>query len=214
MGLRGTLLSDGGSDRLLLPIIRWLLEDLGSLAPEIRWANPYLFPPTTRSLLERAVAAVDLEPCEILFVHRDAERESLAQRIGEIHGALQSAFAVVPFVCIVPVRMTEAWLLFDEAAIRGAAENPRGTVPLDLPRLTQGESLADPKERLRSTLCVAADLRGRHLKKFQQGLSHAVHQVAERVNDYGPIRGLPAFAEFERELRRLLGTFESQGRGS
>jgi hypothetical protein len=87
-------------------------------------------------------------------------------------------------------------------------------VPLDLPRPTQVESIPDTKERLRSTLCLAADLRGRHLKKFQQGLSHAVHQVAERVNDYGPIRGLPAFAKFERDLGRIMRTFVSQGRGT
>jgi hypothetical protein len=41
----------------------------------------------------------------------------------------------VRHIPVVPVRMTEAWLLADEFAIRSAPGNPNGTQSLDLPDL-------------------------------------------------------------------------------
>lgn len=54
----------------------------------------------------------------------------------------------VPHVCVIPVRMTEAWLLFDEAAIRQAAGNRLGRAPLALPPLDEVEQEPDPKSLL------------------------------------------------------------------
>jgi hypothetical protein len=41
----------------------------------------------------------------------------------------------MPVVCVVPVRMMEAWLLIDEMAIRRVAGNPNGRIPIELPVL-------------------------------------------------------------------------------
>ncbi len=60
-------------------------------------------------------------------------------------------------ILIVPVRMQEPWLLFDEQAIRWAAGNPGGKTALALPRLTQLESLPDPKETLYGLLVTASE---------------------------------------------------------
>ena len=63
-------------------------------------------------------------------MHRDAEREFARTRLAEIEAAIKSAteaaleLIAVKCVRIVPVRMTEAWFLFDEAAIRRAANRP------------------------------------------------------------------------------------------
>ena len=44
-------------------------------------------------------------------------------------------------VCVVPIRMTESWLLISEPAIRRAASNPRGREVIHLPRLQKMEEV-------------------------------------------------------------------------
>ena len=121
--LRLTLVSDGSSDRALLPILRWLLINGGvNLGIRETWADfrSLRYPP--RGLSRRIIRGVELFPCDVLFVHRDAETESPKSRRKEIEDALDAAFrdscSALPAVCVVPVRMTEAWLLSDGSAIR------------------------------------------------------------------------------------------------
>jgi len=63
-----------------------------------------------------------------------------------------SRYRTVEVVPAVPVRMTEAWLLFDEAAIRRAAGCPNGSMPLELPSLKTSEDIPDPKTILHEAL--------------------------------------------------------------
>jgi hypothetical protein len=206
--LRGTLLSDGRRDRQLIPVLRWLFNDLSGPAVDLRWANPSLFP-DVHGLANRSRAAIDLEPCDVLFVHRDAERESLAVRRAEIIDSLGGELPGVPFVCIVPVRMTEAWFLFDQGAIRTAANNPRGTAALTLPELRAVEDLADPKSALNRALQTATNLKGRHLERFRRELPSAVYRVSELIEDFSPLRALPAFRSFEDDVREAVAAFVS-----
>ncbi|HSN99332.1 MAG TPA: hypothetical protein VLS89_13645 [Candidatus Nanopelagicales bacterium] len=97
--------------------------------------------------------------------------------------------------------MSEAWLLFDEPAIRFAAGNPSGKVPLDLPRPRDVESI-HAKDRLYQCLKTASGLKGHRLQKFSP--EHRVQIVAERIEDYSPLRRLEAFVALEKELRLAL----------
>ena len=104
---------------------------------------------------EKIQAAVKWYPCDLLFIHRDAEGQSLLERKAEIDEAVSLAcktVAIPPAIAVVPVRMTEAWLLFDIPAIRAAAGNPNGSVDLDLPRLADVEGL--PLDRDDGTIVV------------------------------------------------------------
>ncbi|MCJ7687521.1 MAG: DUF4276 family protein [Desulfobacteraceae bacterium] len=163
--IRYTLISDGSSDRALLPILTWILREKGDIRrvqPE--WADLRRLPQPPQTLRERILSAIDLFPCDLLFIHRDAEREDPESRYREIRNALQEATKLgfqAPAVCVVPVRMTEAWLLFDEPAIRFAAGNPNGKNPLDMPDLSIIEQVSDPKDVLFEILREASGLRGR-----------------------------------------------------
>ncbi len=108
------------------------------------------------------------------------------------------------FVCIVPVRMTEAWLLFDGTAIRKAADNPNGRVALKLPPVRRVEDLPDPKQMLHEALEIASEKTGRRLEQFRRDLPRRVQRVAEFIADFEPLRAVPAFHEFEEEVRRTL----------
>jgi hypothetical protein len=206
--LRFTLVSDGPSDAALLHPLRWLLQENGAVRPiEAAWADLRAYPKLISGLEYKIGAALELYPCDLLFVHRDAEREPLAKRVEEIRTAVQrigsDLFAGRPFVCVVPVRMTEAWLLFDEAAIRQAAGNPRSTTPLCLPSLDKVEDLPDPKAVLNEALIRATDKPARRLRKFRTG--QAVQRLAELIQDYSPLRRATAFQALEQELQTVLG---------
>ena len=201
-----TLLSDGSSDRALIPILRWILQEQdvkGAIQPE--WADLRRLRDPPRSLADKIVSAIELYPCELLFIHRDSERESRESRINEIDAALTQggpALSTMPVVRVVPIRMHEAWLLSDEAAIRRAAGNPNGTQPLQLPRIQTIEGLPDPKATLHDLLRQASGLHGRRLKTFPV-TKHAA-DVSSFIKDFSPLRTLSAFRLLEADVRAVV----------
>lgn len=201
-GLIYTLVPDGPSDRSLLPVINWLLtSEQVHHVPQL--ADLRALPNPPASLGDRIATALVRFPCDLLFVHRDAEREPADRRIGEIRRAVGDRLAP-RWIPIVPVRMTETWLLIDESAIRTAADNREGRTPLDLPTPRRLESVAEPKTRLRTALLQAADTAGRRRKRFERDIGRRVLRVAELIEDFSPLRQLSAFQAFERATRSAL----------
>ena len=203
--LRYTLISDGSSDRALMPILTWILREKGNVKrvqPE--WADLARLPEPPRGLSERILYAIDLYQCDLLFVHRDAEKEDPKTRYREINSAIREAIQrgfQVPAICVVPVRMTEAWLLFDETSIRLAAGNPNGRNPLDMPELSLIEQMPDPKSVLLQILREASGLSGRRLKKFNTYECRI--RITELVSDFSPLRQLSAFQRLEKDVFAL-----------
>jgi hypothetical protein len=203
--LRFTLVSDGSSDRALLPILRWLLIDRGIRGPIIdQWADLRRLRRRPVGLRERIEAGLDLYPCDLLFVHRDAETARRETRVAEIRAALpwEPVAGTQPSICVIPVRMTEAWLLFDEAALRRAAENPNGRCALMLPRRAGAESLPDPKEYLFELLRTASGLPPR--RRNQLDVHALAHRVAGLIDDFSPLRVLPAFRALEGDVKTFV----------
>lgn len=161
MTLSYMLIGDGSSDRVLLPIIDWVLRRAGHFVTERAWAADAALA-GARSLHDRVHRAVEVYPCDVLFIHRDAETMPPAQRLREIQEA--TAALANRHVAVVPVRMTEAWLLHDERAIRTASGNPGGRSPLDLPRVADLERVVDAKATLFGALQAAADLGARRTR--------------------------------------------------
>ena len=196
---RFALLADGSSDRALLYVLEWTLRQGFS---GLSWLQPG-FGYRSKSGLESDVQrlARTFEP-HVLFVHRDAEGVALEERRREIPPL------PLPCVRVVPVRMTEAWLLIDERAIRTAAGNPSGVVPLDIPALRRIERLPDPKSLLRRLLLQASGQSGRRRQaQFQRDIAQRVRRVAESIPDFAPLRDLEAFVAFEEELLRVVGSW-------
>ena len=108
-----TIVGDGGTDRVLGPIIQWAIHRIDPvvdiLEPEFRKRKGGV-----REFLEHYETGSML-----LFVHRDSETLSRAERLEEFRGIERDD--VVP---VIPVRMSEAWLLIDGSAIATAAGRP------------------------------------------------------------------------------------------
>lgn len=207
MKIRYTLLAEGTSDRALMPIIDWLVTTNSPAATSAdgQFADLPADRREERGLRDKIACALDLFPCDLLIIHRDADRERPNTRFTEIAGAWGEAAAAqsrTHYVPMVPVRMTEAWLLFDEAAIRKAAGNPSGTVHLDLPRPTDCERIADPKERLFACLRTASELSGRRQKQFNPRTAR--RRITDYVDDFTPLRRLRSFQQAERDLTTAL----------
>lgn len=195
-----TLLADGSSDRVLLPILQWLLDQHCSAATELNFADHLPSEPT--GLTERIRAAMDYYPCHLLFVHRDAEGDDPSVRQGQIDAAWAGCNPAVQLVSVVPVRMTEAWLLMDDTAIRGAAGNPRSTATLDLPKPGKLEQHKDPKGALFEALRTASGYSGSRLKDFRPESRR--HRVTELMATFAPLRTLPSFARLESQLQKVF----------
>lgn len=157
----------------------------------------------------RIKVALDLYPCDLLFVHREAEGEEREARETEIHRAVAKAgsrLKIPPVVCVVPVRMMEAWLLFNESAVRRAAGNPNGRMYLDLPRPSTIENMPDPKAKMFDLLREASGLQGRRRKRFVAAGS--ARRIADFLDDFTPLRGVPAFDALEGDVAKMV---ERQG---
>jgi hypothetical protein len=203
MNVKFTLVAEGAADAALLPILAWTIRsDARVQEIDAQFAHQHLLPPPRQGLEARIRKAAELFPADLFIVHRDSDRAHPNDRAREIARAI-NASRLRNGVPVVPVRMSEAWLLIDEAALRSAAGNPRGTIPLPaFPSLGAIERIADPKALLHDLLRTASGLRGRRLAKFDERGS--AKRVAERIDDYRPLRNLDAFARFERDLARAL----------
>lgn len=205
-----TLLSDGSSDKMLMPVLDWLLDQhLRGIPFRGAFADFGLLhkPPPLDRLDLRIKTALYLFPCDILFVHRDAETRSYQERISEIKDALQqigqesTKFWAVK---VIPIRMSEAWLLINEGAIRAASGNRKGKHGLHLPPLNKLESLPNPKNKLIELIRAASDLKGRKLQRLNE--HSAIHRVATYISDFQDLRKLSAFRNLEQELIETLNT--------
>ncbi|WP_088253697.1 hypothetical protein [Fimbriiglobus ruber] len=200
-----TLQSDGPTDRMLLPILNWLLSvHLPDHAVTPQFADLRSAQPT-KGLVNRIRMALFLYPCDVLFVHRDAENDDPGVRVIEIEKsikALNTKMVIPRCVPVVPVRMSEAWLLINERAIRRASGNPNGKSHLALPNIKTLEKQPDPKTLLRELLRNACGLQGRRLKNFNA--EARVPQVAGWIDDdFTPLRALSAFQKLESDIGQL-----------
>jgi Domain of unknown function (DUF4276) len=209
--LNCTLIADGSSDKCLLRIIIWLLEQhFPDFQVQAQWADLRRIPnkKLVDSLDKRIAMGIELYPCEILFIHRDAETETIEKREQEIYEALGKVTKIETMpkiICVIPVRMLESWLIFDEIAIRRAADNPSGKVKLKMPPLKNLEEEPNPKNKLHNLLEEASELPRRRLEKFK--VHQRVHRVAELIDDFSPLLQLPAFKRLENHIQNLNNNF-------
>ena len=184
------VVADGETDRLLVPIIQWAVHRLDPgveiLEPEFRKRRGSI----TDFLRAYRTGAM------LIFVHRDSEGLALEERLQEFDTVDRPD--VVP---VVPVRMSESWILFDGSAIAQAAGSTSSRVPV--PGIVQIENIPDPKDRLDELLFQAAGSPvGRRGRNFKRSIAQHRVSVAEYISDYSPLENLPAFRSFQDSLAR------------
>lgn len=211
MTIRFLLVCDGSSDAALVPHIVRLLISNGQTDPlGSSWHGSR---PLTDKIREGLHHTGE---CDLLLVHRDAEstRETRSagreRRYAEIEDAVQQSGFDGPWVGVVPVRMTEAWLLVDESAIRKVAGRPHGDLPLNLPSPNRAESEANPKGLLLQALVAASGKTGRRLRRFERDIPKLRHQLLEDLPIGGDLEQVPSWVRFRDDLSAALASMVNQ----
>lgn len=202
MTRRGLLLADGPSDLPLAGHLEVLCATAGNDVA-ITAVDPERLSPGDRTVAGRLEWVLAQQPeavPDVIFIHRDAETERADRRREEIDAACRSVGLSCPVVPIVPVRMTEAWLLLDEGAIRTVAGRPTGRQPLDLPTPREAERMADPKSRLRDVLLAASELSGRRRTEFQRQFGVHRRLLLQRLDPNGRVTELDAWQQLRRDI--------------
>lgn len=202
---QGLFLAEGSSDLPLADLVEALFLDHGVSVflsrPDFR-----ALPRVRKDVRSRVEAGLLLVggPVDVVVVHRDADNMGLGARKAEIADAIQvvgTGSAVVP---VIPVRMTEAWLLLDETAIRSVAGNPKGRMALTLPKPHEVEAASDPKDMLRQSLLSAAGVTGRRREAVAKRFNQHRRQLLERLDRSGPVAKLPAWQSMVAEISRVV----------
>ncbi|MBK7708690.1 MAG: DUF4276 family protein [Acidobacteria bacterium] len=101
-------------------------------------------------------------------------------------------------VAVVPVRMTESWLLADVDVLRSELETQ--LTPRDLGLHKPPESYADPKSAIEEALRLSQEKtpgRSRHTKL---GIS-SLYQIIGQKADLSKLESLPSFRKFKAACR-------------
>jgi hypothetical protein len=209
--LKYTLIADGSSDKTLIRIIKWLLDDLYPKMPaEGMLADFRGLPNPPKTLNDKLKTAKRYFPADIVFIHRDAESvnpKSINQRLTEIQREIGER-EFEKSVCIIPIKMMETWLLIDPDAIKKAAGNRNYSGNINLPPLKRLEKENQPKKLLHELLLDASGLKGRNLRKFN--VDRAVHLVSDNIQSYNVLRELEAFSVFEKNLTAVMDIYFSE----
>lgn len=205
MTLRVLFLGEGTSDSGITLHVQRIATECGV---EVVITDPLierLSRPSTKTVAGKLQAIKDIGGIyDMVVVHRDGDRDGRTARVAEIEKAVTEVMPGAVHAPVVPIRMTEAWLLLDEQEIRQVAGNPNGKVELQLPSVRRVESIPDPKALLRETLCSASGMNGRRLDKFKQRFPHHRRQLLERIDPAGRIAEVPSWCDFNADLRKGL----------
>lgn len=205
MTVRALFLGDGPSDAPLGSHVAQLARrhgvDVDVVSPDLRRLDP---PPGLR-VADRISAVFSFDDAfDLVIVHRDAEAQAPADRAAEICAAVASVRPSLRSVPVVPIRMTEAWLLVDETEIRRVAGRPTGAEPLNLPAIHDIEHVPDPKSVLRRALDVASGARGRRLRAFQRDFGTYRRLLLESLDHAGPVATLSAWQTLEQAVESVV----------
>lgn len=199
-----TFVAEGSTDQSLCAVLNWVITQYATSEwTGVTFADFYVIG-KPKKLADRIKCALDYYPCDLLFVHRDADKQDPGLRYEEIRRSVPSTVA---HVCVVPITMQEAWFLFDEPNLRRAVGRPNGRQPLALPKLTHVEEIADPKSLLHELLRKASEKTGRDARQFSP--EDAIFRMSELIEDWSPLRQLSAFRRLEEDTRRALVQLES-----
>jgi hypothetical protein len=197
------LISDGSSDRALIPIIDYFLYEISGIHFNGKRAEFGLLRNPPKSLKNRIIKALDLYPdIELIFIHRDAERQTIEMRVGEINENIDKASMVLKeefsFVKIIPIRMTETWLLIEENAIKRASGNPNSKINLKLPSINKLEQIPNPKALLIDLIKQSSSLSGRRLASLN--IHHCISLIPQFIDDFSPLLKLSSIKVLKEQI--------------
>lgn len=207
MRLTATLIRDGKSDTgMLTPIISWLFNDLYDdiiLEMQSEDFKNVAYEIKVGDILEKIkYVGKEINP-DIIFVHRDSEKQGYDARLAEIEDKIKNSNFYDKIVRVIPIRMTEAWLLTDARAIciaSGIKDKKKFKQVQDkLPKIGKIEEVSHPKMAIQDII--------RELKKDKSSRNRGLPPmalIADNTENFAALRNLSAFKKFEEEVKTFI----------
>lgn len=190
---------EGSSDEALLGVIKTLAINSGATRVT---GDAFNMRGTVRKKIEFMMNQT--ADYDILFIHRDADDSDPQPRYEEIQQAGLDSSWDGPLVGVVPVQMTEAWLLTDHQAIRDVAGKSRGRVGLHLPGVNRIEDTHDPKSVLLDAYLSASEATGRRRKDVIKRFSARRRTLLERLDPDGDVSALRSFVRMREDIHQAV----------
>ena len=199
-------LCEGPSDTGLIAHLETLLVHFGA---QEATGQPDTRKGTIRARLQQLLTEATGAGINMVFIHRDSDGPDREGREREIRRGVEESGFPHPFIPVIPVQETEAWLLLDEQAIWDVVAS-KGKQPLRLPKPNAIEGTRKPKEILQKALLAASETSGRRLKKEKNSFNHHRRVLLQRLDPFGAVRDLPSWQCLERDIQRALAQLENQ----
>ncbi|WP_194921003.1 DUF4276 family protein [Catenulispora rubra] len=202
--LLAVLVCEGASDEWFLPVLlRRAIQRLcdgGRVEVQVEVevaAADHQRPDTIIDALD------ELPRFDVVLYHHDGAPAASAQaKVEEVRRDV-TAVRREPFVAVVPVRETEAWLLADVATLARAVGVPSAVViEATAARAKDVEGVADPKKALNSLAATAAGRR-RSGSRLQAERPDLYAAVAADL-DLDRLRQVPSFERWWDEMAQAL----------
>lgn len=188
-------LREGSSDDGLLKIIYATLIDCGFSSDS--FITPLPYPTGTKTLTSGLNAILKLGDIPV-FIHRDSDNESRDKRIQEIKNARSSTGFTALTIPVIPVRETEAWLLY---ALHNSDFRQRVGVPesIALPSRQTCETIA-AKEKLKEIYnSVINQFPSKRRSKNAENFAKVRSRWLEALDDIKFVEGCQSFEDFRKE---------------
>lgn len=200
----GLFIAEGTSDHPLSNIVETLFFTKGV---EIRLSTPdfsLLSEKVNKDIKSKVEAGVKLigSVPDVIVIHRDADNSGTLARIKEIDLGTRHLLNLTKVVPIIPVKMTEAWLLLDEKSIRTVSGNPKGKVSINIPKVREVESIANPKSFLAECILTASELTGRKRETLKKRFNQNRRQLLGKLDQEGPVTSLPSWQNLLKSVEK------------
>lgn len=215
------IFAEGPTDnRFLPPVVERTFEKVGlDCRQQINIHNPEVINIQRSSLVEnpRSISFIDkvhqaaLEAerrgITVLCVHADADaaddRDAFEFRIRPAFERVQqSTEQICKFpVAIVPVQMTESWMLADKELFKDELNTTKTDFELGIHR--PPESMADPKAVIEAAIRIATENMGRRQRRYQIHISDLYQPVGQKVS-LEKLSQLPSFQKFKNAVQEVF----------
>lgn len=208
-----TFYAEGSSDYRFLPIIVQRTADrilrYAAVAPVEVLQPIVITPDPTAATHEQRILSVAQQAAgsHALVLHYDADSpvadSAYQNRFSSDCRSIQECAQDVcrDLVPVIPVRMTEAWILADVEAFKGVVGTELSAQELGFPRQPhQVEAILDPKSTLKSALSRVFSRR----RRAKKASAPQYYETLSRRISLDNLERVPAFAQFMGDLRSLL----------
>ena len=202
--------TEGSTDeRFLGTIIEKTFESLlFDSATEIEIHSPVPVSATGQSFSDKIkLIAVTYNYFHVICVHCDSDfksdNEVLSRKINPAFELVNKTDrACKNLVAVIPIQMTEAWMLADIDLFLAEINTDKSCTELDLPcKASQIESIADPKTRIQKALLKAQRKKSRRRSKLK--ISDLYTPLSQNLKQQ-ELEQLPSFKTFKKAARESL----------